>query len=87
MITKFYHIKKKASQGKESVGCERWSNVSFTGKVRLEPRPEGIEGAVMGDKAFPVKGITKVIKQESTRLFKKIIPRRRVKLENDELVE
>lgn len=55
--------------------------VSFTGKVRLEQRPVGSEGAepaAMGDKPFPVEGTTKIVRQESARLFSKRIPRRPV---------
>lgn len=48
--------------------------VGLTGKVRLEQRPKGSEGlwpAARGDKAFPVERTTKVIGQESARLFLK----------------
>lgn len=48
--------------------------VGLTGKVRLEQRPKGSEGlgpAARGDKAFPVERPTKVIGQESARLFLK----------------
>lgn len=52
--------------------------VSFTGKVRLEQRSEGAGPAAVGDKAFPVEGTTKILGQESARLFSKRIPRRPV---------